>query len=563
MLEVERLKAGSSASVNGQTVNGPALIVRKSKLGEASFVPLGADSTTVARMVASNNSDFIIPETLISKKEGNQPMNFEEWLKAQGFSIADLSEKQKETLLAAFNSQNSSHQGNHEGNSSADDDQKDIVADLRAAAAAEAKRIAGLRKVCAGNPDLEAQAIAEGWDETKAELEVLRASRTGTPALNFNNHDQGVNGSVLEAGLMLSAGLDTNKVDERSLEAAHKRYRSRLGLQEFILECAWANGYSGRSFRSDPEGVLRAAFGNLNAAFSNINIGGILSNIANKALMQGWLGVDTVWRLISAIGRTSDFKEFKRYRLTGDSQYRKVAPGGEIEMGTIGEAEYSNKVDAYGLRLAISRTDMINDDLGALNDVPRHLGRGAGLKVNDVFWAEFLDNAAFFSAANDNFFDGDPDSLLTIEGLTQAERLFLDQVDEQGKPVSISPALLVLPTALAAVGRQLMNSAEVRDPAAGGAFGTANPHAGKYEVLTSPYLSNASYAGASGKAWYLLANPADFPVIETVFLNGQESPFIESTQADFNTLGIAMRGYHDFGVRKQEFRGGVKGKGEA
>ena len=28
--------------------------------------------------------------------------------------------------------------------------------------------------------------------------------------------------------------------------------------------------------------------------------------------------------------------------------------------------------------------------------------------------------------------------------------------------------------------------------------------------------------------------------------------------ADFNTLGIQMRGFHDFGVSKQDFRGGVR-----
>jgi len=47
------------------------------------------------------------------------------------------------------------------------------------------------------------------------------------------------------------------------------------------------------------------------------------------------------------------------------------------------------------------------------------------------------------------------------------------------------------------------------------------------------------------------------------FLNGQESPTIETAEADFNVLGVQMRGYHDFGVALQDFRGGVKNKGEA
>ena len=76
-------------------------------------------------------------------------------------------------------------------------------------------------------------------------------------------------------------------------------------------------------------------------------------------------------------------------------------------------------------------------------------------------------------------------------------------------------------------------------------------------------LHNAAYTGNSSKAWYLLADPNDLPVIEVAFLNGQESPTIETADADFNVLGVQMRGYHDFGVALQDPRGGVKAKGEA
>jgi hypothetical protein len=75
-------------------------------------------------------------------------------------------------------------------------------------------------------------------------------------------------------------------------------------------------------------------------------------------------------------------------------------------------------------------------------------------------------------------------------------------------------------------------------------------------------LSNAAYPGNSAKAWYLLANPNDLPVIEVAFLNGIEVPTIESAEADFNALGIQMRGVSDFGCSLVEPRGGVKIRGE-
>ena len=55
----------------------------------------------------------------------------------------------------------------------------------------------------------------------------------------------------------------------------------------------------------------------------------------------------------------------------------------------------------------------------------------------------------------------------------------------------------------------------------------------------------------------------DMPLIEVAFLNGQQQPTIESARADFDTLGIDLRGFFDFGVDWIDYRGGVKSKGAA
>jgi hypothetical protein len=47
------------------------------------------------------------------------------------------------------------------------------------------------------------------------------------------------------------------------------------------------------------------------------------------------------------------------------------------------------------------------------------------------------------------------------------------------------------------------------------------------------------------------------------FLNGQQTPFVESAQADFQTLGIHYRGYFDFGTDPAEYLAGVWSKGAA
>jgi hypothetical protein len=400
---------------------------------------------------------------------------------------------------------------------------------------------------------------------TRTELEVLRADRPKAPAAHVP--DNSMTGTVLEAACMLTGGIKGDDImaayGEKPVEIADKRFKGGIGLQELLLEAAWANGYEGRNFR-DSRAVLRFAFGTgLQAAgFSTIDIGGILSNVANKFLLDGFFSVERAWRNVCAVRNVSDFKTVTSYRLIGKDQYEIVAPGGELKHGTLGEEKYTNKADTYGLLLAIDRRDVINDDLGAITTVPRKLGRGSGLKINDVFWTVFIANSDFFKTANKNYLTG-TDTVLSIDGLTKAEVAFLDQTDSDGKPIGILPQIVLVPTALSAIGTMLYKSLEIRDTTANTKFPVANPHQGKFRVEVSRYLANSGYTGSSAKAWYLLADPNDLPVIEVAFLNGQESPTIETAEADFNVLGIQMRGYHDFGVALQDPKGGIKSKGEA
>jgi len=523
--EFEFIRDGQKVTVNGRQHSGPLNVVRRSTLGEISFVDLGADGATSAAIAASAETS-----------EGDD-------------EVPDNNDNQQTTEAPT-----ASANGTVTATS--------LVDDIRAQAATETERIESVRRICDGrHPDIEAKAIRNGWDSQRTELEVLRDARPSAPAVHVP--DSTVTGSVLEAACLLTAGLSEpeKQFQPQTLDVAARRFRGGIGLQELLLEAAWANGYTGRNFR-DSRSVLRFAFGHdVQAAYSTVDVSGILSNVANKFLLDGFFSVERTWRNICAVRNVSDFKTVTSYRLVGKDQYELVAPGGELKHGTLGEETYSNKADTYGLVLSIDRRDIINDDLGAITTVPRKLGRGSGLKINDVFWTTFLANSTFFKAANNNYVTG-ADTALTIDGLTKAEVTFMDQVDSDGKPVGMMPALLLVPTALSAIGSQLFKSLELRDTTANAKFPVANPHQGKFRVEVSRYLANAQYTGNSAKAWYLLADPNDLPVIEVAFLNGQESPTIETADADFNQLGVQMRGYHDFGVALQDHRGGVKSKGE-
>jgi hypothetical protein len=527
--EFEFVKESQKTIVNGREFLGPVNVVRRSTLGEISFVDLGADGQTSASVAAA--APHLSEEK--TKMDENVMTN------------SETANAQTTEVPAAATPTPPPAEASQPG---------PTAAEVRAAALAETTRVAAIREVCAGRlPKIEAQAISEGWDATRCELEVLRANRPKAPAVQARDNSNTVSGMLLEAACVLTAKLDglEKHYDEQTLEAAQHRFRGGIGLQELLLEAAWANGYTGRNFR-DSRAVLRFAFQpELEAGFSTVDIGGILSNVANKFLLDGFFSVERTWRNICAVRNVSDFKTVTSYRLIGADQYEQVAPGGELKHGTLGNESYTNKADTYGLMLSLDRRDIINDDLGAITTVPRKLGRGSGLKINDVFWTTFLANSAFFTSGNKNYLTG-ADTALGIDGLTKAEVAFMDLCDSDGKPIGIMPAITLVPTALSAMGTQLWKSLEIRDTTASTKYPIANPHQGKFRVEVSRYLSNTRYTGNSAKAWYLLAEAGDLPVIEVAFLNGQESPTIETAEADFSVLGVQMRGYHDFGVALQD-----------
>jgi len=500
VVDAEFVGEGKTVNVNGREVAGPVNVARRAVLSEVSFVGSGADDHTSASIAAGSAKE----NTAMDGKEKTETVETTTGTQAPPAAPEVKAQAPGATVPEGGAAVVAADPAGGEPGRAVAGQLDGLVAGMRAKAAAEEERIGAVRKVCgSAHADIAARAIREAWDVTRTELEVLRADRPKAPAAHVV--DQTVTGTILEAACLLSAGLAgvEKAYEEKTLNAASKRFRGGIGLQELLLEAAWANGYTGRNFRDSRE-VLRFAFGkDLQAGFSTVDIGGILSNVANKFLLEGFFSVERAWRSICAVRNVSDFKTVTSYRLIGKDQYEPVAPGGELKHGTLGEEQYTNKADTFGLLLSIDRRDMINDDLGAITTVPRKLGRGSGLAINDVFWTVFLANSAFFKTANKNYLEG-ADTALTIDGLTKAEKTFLDQVDGDGKPIGVMPVIMLVPTALSAMATQLFKSVEVRDTTASTKYPVANPHQGKFRAEVSRYLSNSRYTGHSEKAWYLL-----------------------------------------------------------
>lgn len=563
--KMEELAKGKTVEVNGQQITGPMYVTRKGTLKGFGFVSHGADDNTTASIAASAASS--------NRKGNNMDPKFKAWIEAMGFDADTLTADQLSGLEA-----------NYKGKSSPS--KKATSDNPFEARKIEAKRIEAMRSYADGVIEqrnsneveiLEIEkmydhAVKAGMTAQEFKLELLEATLPQAHVPRFNVHSRGgqrVNNRVIEAAICQHGRLDgyEDGFDDQTLQLAHDQFKGRIGLKQTFLIAAQDRGYNANnSFEMNIE-VQRAAFGmfqnrQINASgFSTLDISSILSNVANKFLRVGWEAVDMTPLRISAIRSVNDFKTITTVSLTGDLQFDKVGSSGEIKHGTLGDEVYTNKAETYARMLAITRQDFINDDLGALTTVPRRLGRGAGLKLNDIFWTKFLNNSAFFTAGRNNVNTGVAD--MTVGGLEATETIFMSQTDPDGKPSGIMAQLLVVPTPLKVGANTLMKSERLITGATSVTRGDANPYAGRFRVESSPYMSNTAYTGNSAAAWYMLADPNEMPVIEIAALFGRVEPVVETADADFNVLGVQMRGYSDVGVELQEYRGGVRADGGA
>ena len=391
---------------------------------------------------------------------------------------------------------------------------------------------------------IRAQIVNEVREEVKAELlkdiRVNRGPAIHVAASRALDEDQ-VN--IAAIGMVGGLANVEKQFSEPVLEAAHKRAR-HVGLQSLLISAARSNGYDGSEARVNTSNIRQV----LRAAFATHNISNVLAATYGKYLLAGFEAVESVWEQISLVRPLNDLKAATGVRLDGGFVFDEVGNDGKLKSADAGDAARTLQAKTYGRMSAITRADIINDDLGALTAVPRRLGRGAALKFNQVFWAAFeSSNSTYYQAAS-----AGSGNALAIGSLETAYGAYRSLTDPDGNPLGITPKIILVPVGLRITADKIQTGNTLLASSLGSTSGKvlepqANVLAGKFTIVDSAYLTSTS-------TWWLCADPADIPVMEVGFLNGQRQPTVEQAEADFDTLGIQVRGYFDFGVSKAESR---------
>ncbi|WP_277292692.1 prohead protease/major capsid protein fusion protein [Veillonella caviae] len=511
-------------SLAGGRIKGPCYVATKWEAYEVSIVSVPADASVgVGRSLDDFNIVSLCKGDQTMENENNKPTQTEN--NAKG-----LSEQPTEGTLTIANQEKSV--------------EPVVVPNVNdtaeRAVQVERERVSQINQLCRHfNVDPE-EYIRSGMDLGDVQTDVLKKAQSVNPPqanIRITQDESRKYRDAMSDALLLRSGVKLDKVADGAEQLRSMRLRS---VVEDVLE---REGVS-NAHRMDENELLRAALTGTGA------LPGILSNVANKSMARGYQAAPTTFEAFTSVGSNVDFKEAKKYRLSEAGSLFEIKENGEFEHDEISESDASTRVLTYGRAFSFTRQMLVNDDLSALTRIPALYAAQAKRGINRLVYRTLAD-VAFSTKAGNLATTGEG---LSLDAINKGRVAMRTQTNIRGdEMLNIQPKFLLVPTMHEFLARQLMTSTS--DPNATHS-GVTNPLLNSLQII-----SDAELDAIDTDAWFMLADPALMDTIEVTYLNGKQTPTIES-QIAFDTLGIRYRIFMDYGVSVLDTKGLYKNAGK-
>ena len=283
----------------------------------------------------------------------------------------------------------------------------------------------------------------------------------------------------------------------------------------------------------------------------------LMENVLGKELQRAYGSFAETWRNIAYVSSVPDFKVNRRIRLGTFNSLDIIEEGGEYTSGSFSE-EYENiQAATRGKKIALTRQSIINDDLGGLMRIATKIGRAAARTVGDDVYdvinanGNMTDGTAIFASSKGNL--AGTGAAISVATLSAAKKAMRTQKDPDGNDyLDIQPSILLVPVALEDHANTIMMSETD--------FSQSNSRKPNIHRNTMTVVSDPRLDGASATAWYTIADPMDVPLLEVAFLDGNQTPYMESRNG-FDIDGVEWKVRLDYGVSAIDRRGGYKNPG--
>lgn len=302
---------------------------------------------------------------------------------------------------------------------------------------------------------------------------------------------------------------------------------------------------------------------NTTGGFANI-----LLDASNVILRNGYGEVPTTFQEWAVQGQSlPDFKPVHKV-IGGELPDPKAIP----EDGTFDETTYSDGRESYKLTVwgevfSISWQAVVDDKLSEFVSIPNKQGRAMRRKQNKLVYGVLNDNAALsdsvalFHASHNNLLTGAVSDYTSQFSKMRAKMATHSGLTD-GTTVQIDPKFVLYPIVDPVEHNILTALASMAPPAVGGSAagssGVTNIWRGRLTPIGDADLSAAR--GGSDTAFYTVADGADIETVEYAYLQGLETPALDSMAA-FDRLALRFRIYQAFATKAIDYRGFCKSVG--
>jgi len=559
-------------SPGGRTFKGPADIATKWRAVEFSVTPIPADATVgVGRTAPLGGKEFRMNEELRKR------------LIALGLAEDATDDEAQEFLLRHLGGDATDPAPTPEPDPPAEPPAPEKIRQMPVDPAAEERatrrereRVREVTNICEQFPEtrgLAAELIFSGASADQARaaclrrLQEIRPPMGNTQRVELGDEERTKYRQAAEDSLALrmSWGRSDPEITDRRRAAA--RDVQAYSLLEHAREFMRREGIQVTGLSRDI--LIATALGKRAIAGTVSDYPYLLENLATKSLLRGWAESPATYRPLVRIVSVPDFKSVSRVKL-GDSGNLELTPeGAPMPEAGFAEARETYSVATYSKRYGVTRETLINDDLSALDSIPRKMGIAARRLPSDLFYALLVsasgvgptmaeDSKALFATdhtSGANYTTGA--FAIDIANLGGARKLMrlqkgLVATGETAPTLNIIPDYLLVPATLETTALQVVSDIT---PALVASSQPAWVKA--LQVVVEPRLDAATNGTT---AWYLVANPNLIDGAEMAFLEGREEPSTVRVEGT-NILGIEWGVYLDVGVKFVDHRGWYRAKG--
>lgn len=542
--DVTRVKKGEKVEIDGRTWKGPVNVATSWTLKEVSCCPIGADAKAKVRC----DQPFDQPQT--NKEDITMPEN-ERFEKLEG-TVTQIAEAVK-GLTDTVKTYADAHRNFEANEDELEKMRREAITKPEIVKRKEKERIQAIdmmvEKLTTSTgvdfEDLRAEMIENGTSEQDAYKRCLDRIATATPKdmtsglrVSITKEEKEKTREAAVDGILLRAGIADGQVKDRETE-----YQTMSMLEMAKHRCQ----VYGQSIRGiDPMQIFQRAL-------SSSDFSDILSDVANKALLEGFEEAEETYEAwADTSGRVNDFKPHVFARASEAPSLVEVNPdGGEYKYGKMSDAKETVSVLDYGIIVPFTRASMVNDDLGALADIREKLGAASRRKYGDLIYGVITGNPTM--GDGDTLFHANHSNQVASSGaapsvatLNAAAAAMATQTDLQGlQNLNIRPRFILAPWALKGTVDNLLTTTSPTAPGS-----AASPVTNPWSYLAPVYDARLDSDGT--KKWYLAARKS--MTVKLFTLNGQMTPVIE-TQAGWSVDGMEFKARITAAAKAMDYRG--------